>query len=675
MEGTQFKTCLSPKVHYLITKVGVDRVDRGLPCITTDGCINWNQACSCLPESLVSDDYDYFVSCVAALSPVFLEAEELMSSNQDIWIKHKTYLQWMPEAHLQMVEDALKFLKSSNESLHILGLQLMSSVLERALGDVYEDVSSIQCPSLLKDILSSGEITHLFGRQVVQLLRVLIGPPTSLNLRNVVWHGFPTVGEIPRRYGCFLYLTLPSLGKILMERDTHLKAHRQLVKFTINPELTSNVPVLRNNTHLVKEFVRKTHSFHGRQLLIQSSLELMAENQYSYATVLLLPQLEHVLRLVFCGVNGCSERVLTAESSTLYTTLDEIFDKYLPDGNVNKLPGTLGENLMDLLFDILVYPDGPRVRDKVSHGEAHMQNFPESLAWLVLVAMLLLVQKCSSITDHDKEEWLKRLTFFELQYSSVYHPISIIKQKIIEVGNIVATFPDDVQHDKTLTQRDRCSTFRLCEEDKQVFDEVQEVTKDIVLSICQSWDKHHTAEEINQGLFQVFCDGRTLLQGLMEENLSTLYRFHAKQEDLDINRTGGQEAEIASLLSRILRELQTVIQQVLVSLRTRQEQLIGRQLRSRQRENLIRLIRSCPLLHHCSHSVLLFCSWKLYTLSQYTGMRIIRFLKLFLQFVENMRTLTSPEKNKWTESIHLYREFIPKIRDILTVILGNIVSH
>lgn len=31
-------------------------------------------------------------------------------------------------------------------------------------------------------------------------------------------------------------------------------------------------------------------------------------------------------------------------------------------------------------------------------------------------------------------------------------------------------------------------------------------------------------------LFQVFCDGRTLLQGLMEENLSTLYRFHAKQE-------------------------------------------------------------------------------------------------------------------------------------------------
>lgn len=34
-----------------------------------------------------------------------------------------------------------------------------------------------------------------------------MGPPTSLNLRNVVWHGFPNIGEIPRRLDRAFYLT------------------------------------------------------------------------------------------------------------------------------------------------------------------------------------------------------------------------------------------------------------------------------------------------------------------------------------------------------------------------------------------------------------------------------------------------------------------------------------
>ena len=38
----------------------------------------------------------------------------------------------------------------------------------------------------------------------IQILRILIGPCISLNLRNVFWHGFPNPGEIPRRWELLL---------------------------------------------------------------------------------------------------------------------------------------------------------------------------------------------------------------------------------------------------------------------------------------------------------------------------------------------------------------------------------------------------------------------------------------------------------------------------------------
>ena len=34
----------------------------------------------------------------------------------------------------------------------------------------------------------------------IQLLRIVMGPPISLNLRNVTWHGFPQPGEMTPRY-------------------------------------------------------------------------------------------------------------------------------------------------------------------------------------------------------------------------------------------------------------------------------------------------------------------------------------------------------------------------------------------------------------------------------------------------------------------------------------------
>ena len=46
--------------------------------------------------------------------------------------------------------------------------------------------------------------------------------------------------------------------------------------------------------------------------------------RFDLCVALLLPQLEHGLRRVFALVNNCPHRVLTAESTVLYTTFDEV---------------------------------------------------------------------------------------------------------------------------------------------------------------------------------------------------------------------------------------------------------------------------------------------------------------------------------------------------------------
>lgn len=46
MESLQLKTCLSPKVHFLIVEAGRSRkkMEEGVSCLTSEGFIHWEQA-------------------------------------------------------------------------------------------------------------------------------------------------------------------------------------------------------------------------------------------------------------------------------------------------------------------------------------------------------------------------------------------------------------------------------------------------------------------------------------------------------------------------------------------------------------------------------------------------------------------------------------------------------
>ena len=123
--------------------------------------------------------------------------KELISISQhEFEQRYKASLQWT--GYDTRFLDCFSLLKSSNAADHNLCLLLLTSSLEHALGDVYLSYSSAsQCPSLLKDLLATRELKEVFGNTVVSLLHIVIGPPSSLNLRNVLWHGFASPGEVP----------------------------------------------------------------------------------------------------------------------------------------------------------------------------------------------------------------------------------------------------------------------------------------------------------------------------------------------------------------------------------------------------------------------------------------------------------------------------------------------
>lgn len=53
-------------------------------------------------------------------------------------------------------------------------------------------------------------------------------------------------------------------------------------------------------------------------------IELYEAKEFSDCLIMLLPLLEHMLRCMFGSCNNCEFRIMTAESSEFYTTLDNV---------------------------------------------------------------------------------------------------------------------------------------------------------------------------------------------------------------------------------------------------------------------------------------------------------------------------------------------------------------
>ena len=154
------------------------------------------------------------------------------------------------------------------------------------------------------------------------------------------------------------------------------------------------------------------------------------------------------MRRVFAVANNCPQRVLTAENTTLFTTFDEILAPQLEDGSTNQLRSYIGDCRLTMLLDMLMYPEGVRIRDRLSHGECALlmaadvtdqcyeddvlmwQRIANHVIAVTSSLCLLFIDDFSVVNSCD---YLQYLNEHSTMYKSVFHPLSLAQAELYVV--------------------------------------------------------------------------------------------------------------------------------------------------------------------------------------------------------------------------------------------------
>ncbi|CAG8570016.1 12295_t:CDS:2 [Acaulospora morrowiae] len=302
-------------------------------------------------------------------------------------------------------------------------LLLGTSTLEKVLRDIHAIDKDVSIPNLIRDLLISPPLVRLLGEDIVFFLRCLIGPPSSINLRNVLWHGFISPKEflpVPAKwYSALITITIvtvcykvrrdggmDSLNKRCgtdFGRFFHLDSPPDFnggdsdggkdadVDFDVIYEsimYEQAIPPRFPHCSLLKNLLlRNFFILPCTQSSWERSLYFLSRNRLLLFLTLTLPLFEHCLRRIFVCVNkGVQEhRMNTVEVEGYFLTLDILLEKNVDwiyyginadDKNIDEMPENLiyeelDGGTMDLILDLFIHADGPRLRNRVAHGEAN----------------------------------------------------------------------------------------------------------------------------------------------------------------------------------------------------------------------------------------------------------------------------------------------------------------
>ncbi|XP_026701783.1 endoplasmic reticulum membrane-associated RNA degradation protein isoform X3 [Athene cunicularia] len=655
-------TCLSPPVHYVICKLGFEKKDAYdiNNILSENGEVCWQALTEhvCYLESDQSVDY---IKSIRSLGPVCESVNLHFKSltKEKFVIQYALWFHWTNCTELFVeVFDVLQHTQTTGVALALMKL---TSCLERALGDVYLLIGK-DCPFLLRDLLASEQLAVVFGQAVMDVLRIFIGSPYGLNLRNVLWHGFASPQEIPAKYCAMLLFLTAGLGQLLQMYLLQTKCvlvHRPYVIFVSSEELDV-FPDLSHEALSIAEELVKLSSFVLQTMIPfwMSALTAFKQSRYADCVILLLPQLEVGLRLLFTTTNKCPNRLLTAEPSALYTTFDEMLAKHLDNEEVNQLPAVLEEPSMELLWDFLNHQEGPRIRDRLSHGEINLEAFPREVAnQIVAFAITLLCRFSDEDVFAFKEHMvIKPLMNCASCYRSQFHPISRLKKQPLRRVKYVVLSQGYTLHN---IFHDNIFEVLECMKSIHLWPELPVVPEEHVQTI--------------KGL-EGNAEASTLIS-VISEILSQLQQYiphncYSSDDPVNSVLTERPVLEILAILRKISAQCHQVSEQVIASTELRYKRWMNRNLRSRQRHNYLRMLSSIKFLSPVLRLILVMITLELVNVhlvckkNQFDYQQYLKFLKSLLQYTENLVTYTSLEKNKWDETTELTNKALIKIRKI-----------
>lgn len=379
--------------------------------------------------------------------------------------------------------DIYSLLALARSGQSLLAFSIATAQLERLLGDMVAGMG-VECPRMLKDILPL--LTDALSADAVFFLSCLVGPPAGLNLRNVVWHGFMDSRTFSDSYLSLILVVVMSLEKHLQHNPIPFRRRPQLdlstlvplAHYSFSPTDDSFGQYLTEEEilWLSKVFASSYFALPSHRKGCVDSLKFYNEKRYTEFLCLIFPIFEQALRKVYVCVNPSldSAVVLASAARIHFTTLDLFLKEYLeaevpyesespvPDSKPvevskgkpklerNRLVKEIGVGAMNLLWDLFVHVDGPRVRDRLSHCHSDMRSVPHVIAerMLQLVVYFSLKYNLRAISSEgqDLPESVKKCVTFVDNYISCFHPQSVLCRKLVPLHKSWKMLDELVNH-------------------------------------------------------------------------------------------------------------------------------------------------------------------------------------------------------------------------------------
>lgn len=624
----RIQTCLSENVRKMLCEVGVTDVTLSDSAFLSDKLTLDSDKLRSLLESCGDRDAspDWHEVSLSKLSPVIHSVCRVFRSlpAETFWIS-SALLAWTGEE--KAFEECLCRLQSPDECSAVLCVLKVTAILERCLGDVLFS-RHVPVPFLLKDILTQPELSAVFGTELMLVLQIVMGSPRSLNLRNVVWHGFVTPREVDRRLPFFLICAAMSLGKRLAESGSQHEAIVRRRRFSfVDTELALNdfLGVGFDEQSFLSVLEASPLVLPGRMPFWHSCVQLYNESRYDESLVLALPQVECILRVLFTVANDCPWRLLTAEMSTLYTTLDEVLAEFTDDRTCNALRKILGDSHFEIYLDLFAYLEGPRLRVRISHGEADLSSIRKPL--LIHLFNTVAATCANSLCENHKLQkcsTLGSLRSVAVSYHSHFHPIQLLRKKVLNTIEALKSWEEFIVQEKLGDSSVHC-------------DPLGEPAKHCILLLMSKFDIRLPVQLRTEAT-----------PGTLVADLSPRTVFRPRRE-----------LEVTTMLRQVCQEAHRSLRQVHETLAERTERWRLHQLRSRQRDNYKRLLESLPVLRKGATLALWIVCCCLRRINDMTTLdalqyeKLVRLLKTTLKFSENFGTLTSSSNNRWDECCQL----------------------
>ncbi|KAF9356547.1 hypothetical protein BGX34_009868 [Mortierella sp. NVP85] len=356
------------------------------------------------------DLYPFKIACVKVQS-------ELLKLSKDVSIPlrelYTDSLEWLGIPGLRAAEIWFELYENQ---MFDQALIVGSTVLEQLVSNIIFTLQGPDkfIPFLVRDLLAVRCLDKCVDKTLIQVLKTMIGSPLTLNIRNLLWHGFILLDDdIPLdTYGAMLIavtMTIAHGAKAVLSTPLVIRHQNPKAFYIGQGEATTgdfdvlyekiafgSAPLSLNSSQLLvmmDGLVNQSHFITPgtTQQWVAACQHLKPECNSSFVFVMTtLPLLEHALRLLYVSVNQCKQdRRSALIAGEYYLTLDVILNKMVPaeyydtDSPIliktggsgepvfipNQLYSELGVEVMNLLNDLFIHSFGPRIRDRTSHGE------------------------------------------------------------------------------------------------------------------------------------------------------------------------------------------------------------------------------------------------------------------------------------------------------------------